>query len=77
MGNIYIDQKRTEALMDLLRRYAAKQHKKLPELHPVIGVSRNTMYKRIRQPDSFTRGELKALGAALEIPDEELQGVAV
>lgn len=77
MGNPYIDLKRTEALMDLLRRYAAKQHKKLPEMHQALGISRNTMYKRIRVPDSFTRGELKALGAALDIPDDELQGVVV
>lgn len=72
-----IDQQRTKGLMDLLRRYAEKQHKKPPELYRDLGVSRNTMYKRLRNPDSFSRGELKRLGAILEIPDEELQGVAV
>ena len=77
MGNAYIDRQRTEGRLDLLRRYAAKQHKKPPELYRDLGVSRNTMYKRLRDPDTFSRGELKRLGAVLEIPDEELQGVAV
>lgn len=72
-----IDRKRTEDLLDLLIRYAGKQGKSLPEMRQALGISRNTMYKRIRDPDSFSRGELKRLGAALEIPDEELQGVAV
>ena len=72
-----IDQQRTKGLLDLLRRYAERQGKKLPEVRQDLGISRNTMYKRLRDPDSFSRGELKRLGAILEIPDEELQGVAV
>lgn len=72
-----IDRKRTEDLLDLLSRYAERQGKKLPEMRQDLGLSRNTMYKRLRDPDSFSRGELKRLGAILEIPDEELQGVAV
>ena len=72
-----IDRQRTKGLLDLLRRYAGKQGKSLPEMRQALGLSRNTMYKRLRDPDSFSRGELKRLGAALEIPDEELQGVAV
>lgn len=72
-----IDQQRTKGLLDLLRRYAERQGKKLPEMRQDLGISRNTMYKRLRDPDSFSRGELKRLGAILEIPDEELQGVAV
>ena len=72
-----IDRQRTEGLLDLLRRYAEKQGKRIPEMCQAMGISRNTMYKRLRDPDSFSRGELKRLGAILEIPDEELQGVAV
>ena len=72
-----IDQQRTKGLLDLLRRYAERQGKKLPEMRQDLGLSRNTMYKRLRDPDTFSRGELKRLGAVLEIPDEELQGVAV
>lgn len=72
-----IDRQRTEGLLDLLRRYAGKQGKSLPEMRQALGLSRNTMYKRLRDPDSFSRGELKKLGAILEIPDEELQRVAV
>jgi len=72
-----IDRKRTEDLLDLLSRYAERQGKKLPEMRQDLGLSRNTMYKGLRDPDSFSRGELKRLGAILEIPDEELQGVAV
>ena len=72
-----IDRQRTKGLLDLLSRYAERQGKKLPEMRQDLGLSRNTMYKRIRDPDSFSRGELKRLGAILEIPDEELQGVAV
>lgn len=42
---------------------------------PVIGISRATIFRRIRQPETFTLDELHRIVRALHIPKDEISDI--
>ena len=42
---------------------------------PVIGMSRATIFRRIRQPETFTLDELHRIVRALHIPTDEISDI--
>lgn len=42
-----------------------------------IGMSKNTLYARMHDPDKFTRGELRKLCRVLDIPVDEMRKMAI
>lgn len=42
---------------------------------PVIGMSRATIFRRIRQPETFTLDELHRIVRALHIPKDEISDI--
>lgn len=54
----------------ILKEFMGRSLMGIPELAKRSGMSTQTLYKRFREPDSFRRGELKAICNVLKIPAE-------
>ena len=64
-------QRDQEWVESIIKKYAGSQRKTLPQIAKSAGIPYSTLYKRIREPDKFQRGELRRLCKALKIPDAE------
>lgn len=47
----------------------------MPMLAKRIGMPSATLYKRLHEPDTFRRGEMKRICKALKIPEDERGGL--
>lgn len=60
-----------QEILEILFPYMNKANVNMTKLSQVIGVTKTTMSKRFRKPDTFTRGELKKIGNYLNMTLED------
>lgn len=69
-------ERRKRTLLGTLNKYRMIQGFNSWELAaPVIGMSRATIFRRIRQPETFTLDELHRIVRVLHIPPDEISNI--
>lgn len=64
-------QREQEAIESMIRKYAGAMRMSIPQAAQKAGIPYTTLYKRLHDPDTFSRREMKRLCKVLKIPDEE------
>lgn len=69
-------ERRKRSLLGTLNKYRMIQGFNSWELAaPVLGMSRATIFRRIRQPETFTLDELHRIVRVLQIPKDEISNI--
>lgn len=69
-------ERRNRALLGTLNKYRMIQGFHSWELAaPALGMSRSTIFRRIKQPESFTLSELHTIIRVLQIPRNEISEI--
>ena len=68
-------QRDKEAVESLIKKHAGAMRLTMPMLAKRIGMPSATLYKRLHEPDTFRRGEMKRICKALKIPEDERGGL--
>ncbi|MFR3391116.1 MAG: helix-turn-helix domain-containing protein [[Clostridium] scindens] len=61
-------QRDREAVESLIKKHAGAMRLTMPMLAKRIGMPSATLYKRLHDPDTFRRGEMKRICKALKMP---------
>jgi len=64
-------QRDREVVESVIKQYAGSLRITIPEVAKRARMPESTLYKRIYDPDTFRRGELKRICKVLKIPEEE------
>ena len=67
--------RKDDLFVGTIKKYQHLTEHDVPALAMALGMSRATVYSRLRRPEGFTLRELRLLRKTLGIPSEELNGI--
>lgn len=77
MPKVNLNRRQPDKLIVLIKGTAEALGIETPELARLSGVAKDRLYRRLKNPDELTRGEIRQLCRALGIPVEEARAVVI